>query len=91
MCFCVSRFVTCARNYDWKNAIVKATFELKSSHVCESAVIDARLMAREVCDVNFGASSQAGSLLAEVSLCLVVRDLCQTRQTETSAGRELSR
>ena len=57
----------------------------------KSAVIDARLMVREVCDVNFGASSQAGSLLAEVSLCLVVRDLCQTRQTETSAGKELSR
>ena len=38
LCFCVSRFVACDRNYDRtaaKNAIVKAAFELKSSHVCE--------------------------------------------------------
>ena len=57
----------------------------------KNAVIDASLIVCEVCDVNYGASSQAGSLLAEVSLCLVVTDLCQTRQTETSASRELSR
>ena len=31
---------------------------------------------RSVINVNYGASSQAGSLLAEVSLCLVMRDLC---------------
>ena len=33
VCFCVSRFVACDRNYE--NAIVKAAFELKSSHVGE--------------------------------------------------------
>ena len=52
----------------------------------KSAVIDASLIICEVCDVNYRASSQAGSLFAEVSVCLVVRDLCQTRQTETSAS-----
>ena len=34
----------------------------------KNAVIDASLIVCEVCDVNYGASSQAGSLLAEVSL-----------------------
>ena len=39
----------------------------------KSAAINATLIVCEVCDVNYGASTQAGSLLAEVSLCLVMR------------------
>ena len=65
--------------------------DLRVRMFVKSAVIDASLIVCEVCDVIYGASSQAGFLLAEVSLCLVVRDLCWTRQTATSASRELSR
>ena len=53
----------------------------------KNAVIDASLIVCEVCDVNYGASSQAGSLLAEVSLCLVVRDSARRgRQRPLLAG-----
>ena len=74
-----------------KKAIVKAAFGLESSLVCEKCSNRCQFSRCEVCDVIYGASSQAGFLLAEVSLCLVVRDLCWTRQTATSASRELSR
>ena len=40
VCFCVSRFIACDGNSvimieGSKNAILKAAFELESSHVCE--------------------------------------------------------